>query len=210
MKSSDPPTTPPPLEPIGAALPLEHHAGKSIVTSDIDWKTLREASMATHESQLTPDDCNHPGCDEKTVPLTTEALLAAQEPAKELIGKRLEKFRIDDVIGHGGMGIILKAFDLELEREVAIKLLLKTHRQNPELHRQFTNEAKITGRLQHPGIIPIYETSTSPDGRPFFAMKLVKGKTLAELLQARNSPDEDLPRLLKIFEQVCHTLSYTH
>lgn len=148
--------------------------------------------------------------EEKTVPISCEAIRAAQESADELIGMCLGKFRIDEVIGYGGMGVILKAFDQELDREVAVKQLLKIHQENPKLRRQFTNEARITGRLQHPGIIPIYETGTSSTGRPFFAMKLVKGQTLAELLAARSTPDEDLPRFLKIFEQVCFTVSYTH
>ena len=68
---------------------------------------------------------------------------------------------------------------------------------------------RITGRLQHPGIIPIYETGYSSDERPYFAMKLVRGR-LSELLAERRSTQDDLPRLLKIFEQVCQTLSYTH
>ncbi len=150
-------------------------------------------------------------CDiEKTCPVSPAALAAAQEPASELVGRLLGKFRLEEELARGGMGIIIKSRDVELDRVVAIKLLLKEHQTKPHLHRQFINEAQITGQLQHPGIVPIYETGTSSDDRPFFAMKMVKGKTLAELLAARTSADDELPRLLKIFEMVCQTLSYTH
>ncbi len=125
-------------------------------------------------------------------------------------GQILGRFRLEKEIARGGMGIIFQARDVELEREVAVKFLLKQHRNKPHLHRQFTNEACITGRLQHPGIVPIYETGVSTEGRPFFAMKLVKGKSLAELLAARSSVSEDMSRLLNVFQSVCQTLSYVH
>jgi len=137
------------------------------------------------------------------------ALQLAEEDAS-LECRILGRFRLEKAIARGGMGIIIEAHDLELDRDVAIKLLLKQHQGKAHLHQQFTNEARITGRLQHPGIIPIYETGTSADERPYFAMKLVRGKTLTELLAARASPQDDLPRLLNIFEQVCQTISYTH
>jgi PAS domain S-box-containing protein len=125
-------------------------------------------------------------------------------------GGLLGRFRLQKAIARGGMGMIIEARDLELDREVAIKLLHKQHVDQAHIHQQFTNEARITGRLQHPGVVPIYATGTSLDQRPYFAMKLVRGKTLAELLAARTSPLVDLPRFLNIFEQVCQTLSYTH
>jgi len=127
-----------------------------------------------------------------------------------LEGQILGRFRLEKQIARGGMGIIFQARDVELDREIAVKFLLKQHQNKPHLHRQFTNEARITGRLQHPGIVPIYETGISSEGRPFFAMKLVKGKSLADLLAARSSVNEDMSRLLNVFQSVCQTLSYVH
>ncbi len=132
------------------------------------------------------------------------------EVEETLEGQTLGRFRLKKEIARGGMGIIFLAHDVELDREIAVKFLLKQHQNKLHLHRQFTNEAHITGRLQHPGIVPIYETGKSSDGRPFFAMKLVKGQSLAELLAARSSAGEDLSRLLNIFLSVCQTLSYVH
>ena len=146
---------------------------------------------------------------DKTVPFYGGHVPVA-ECAADLKGQILGRFRLEKEIARGGMGIIIEAHDLELDREVAVKLLLKEHQNKPLFHSQFTNEARITGRLQHPGIIPIYQNGTSHDERPYFAMKLVTGMTLAKLLAARSSPQDDLPHLLNIFQQVCQTLSYTH
>ena len=76
--------------------------------------------------------------------------------------------------------------------------------------RRFVEEAQIGGQLQHPGVVPIYELGTLADHRPFFAMKLVKGHTLAQLARRRKEPADDLPRFLSIFEAVCQTMAYAH
>ena len=59
-------------------------------------------------------------------------------------------------------------------------------------------------------MVPVYELGTFADLRPFFTMKLVKGRTLADLLRARPDPADDMPRFLSIFESVCQTMSYAH
>src|SRR5262249_10529912 len=94
--------------------------------------------------------------------------------------------------------------------ELAVKVLLRSHKDQPDLVRRFVEEAQIGGQLQHPGVVPIYELGALADRRPFFTMKLVQGRTLAELLWARSSPGDDLPRLLSIFESVCQTMAYAH
>ena len=108
------------------------------------------------------------------------------------------------------MGAVLKGRDTDLGRDLAVKVLLEQHRDHPELVRRFVEEAQIGGQLQHPGIVPVYELGTFPDRRPFFAMKLVKGRTLAALLEARRDPADDRPRFLGVFEQVCQTVAYAH
>ena len=138
------------------------------------------------------------------------AMVGGSESNTEMVGRLLGRFRLDSEIARGGMGVIFRGRDVELDRDVAVKLLLKSHLDKLHLHQQFTNEARITGRLQHPGVIPIYETGYAADERPYFAMKLVVGTTLSELLSRRTTDGDNLPRLLKIFEQVCQTLSYTH
>ena len=74
------------------------------------------------------------------------------------------------------MGAVLKGRDPDLGRDVALKVLREDFRDNPDMVRRFVEEAQIGGQLQHPGIVPIYELGTFADRRPFFAMKLVKGR----------------------------------
>ena len=120
------------------------------------------------------------------------------------------RYQMVGEIARGGMGAILKGRDTDLGRDLAMKVLLDEHRDNPELVRRFVEEAQIGGQLQHPGIVPVYELGTFADRRPFFTMKLVKGRTLAALLASRQAPADDRPRLLAIFEQVCQTVAYAH
>ena len=81
---------------------------------------------------------------------------------------------------------------------------------SPTLIRRFVMEARIAGQLQHPGTVPVHELGALADGRPYFAMKLVKGRTLEALLKERTDPSENRPRFLGIFEQVCQTVAYAH
>jgi eukaryotic-like serine/threonine-protein kinase len=120
------------------------------------------------------------------------------------------RYRIDGEIARGGMGSILKGRDPDLGRDVAIKVLREDLRENDELVRRFVEEAQIGGQLQHPGVVPIYELGAFADRRPFFSMKLVKGQTLADLLKARPSPSDDLPRFLSIFAAMAQTMAYSH
>ena len=120
------------------------------------------------------------------------------------------RYRIDGEIARGGMGSVLKGRDPDLGRDVAVKVLREDFRDNPEMVRRFVEEAQIGGQLQHPGVVPIYGLGTFADRRPFFSMKLVKGHTLAGLLESRKQPGDDLPRFIGIFEQVAQTVAYAH
>jgi tetratricopeptide (TPR) repeat protein len=119
-------------------------------------------------------------------------------------------YEIAGVLGRGGMGVVLQGRDPELRRDLAVKVLLAGHRDDPAVEQRFIEEAQIGGQLQHPGVVPVYALGRSPDGRPYFTMKLVKGRTLAELLRERAAPAQELPRFLGIFRQVCQTLAYAH
>ena len=124
--------------------------------------------------------------------------------------ERGDRYLLFGEIARGGMGAVLKGRDPDLGRDLAVKVLLEGHRDKPELVRRFVEEAQIGGQLQHPGIVPVYELGTFADSRPYFTMKLVKGRTLAQLLKERGGPEDDLPRFLGIFEQVCQTVAYAH
>jgi tetratricopeptide (TPR) repeat protein/predicted Ser/Thr protein kinase len=119
------------------------------------------------------------------------------------------KYRLLGELGRGGVGLVLQARDVDLGREVAIKVLRDEYQRRPEIVRRFVEEAQIGGQLQHPGVVPVYDLGLQ-EGRPFFAMKLIRGKSLAELLEARDDVKADRRRFLGIFEQIAQTLAYAH
>ena len=114
-------------------------------------------------------------------------------------------YHITSEIAKGGMGRVYAALDLTLDREVAIKTLLPGANAD-----RFVTESKITAKLPHPNIPPVYELGTLADGTPFLAMKLVRGTTLSEQLKARPSPQHDLPRFVHIFEQIAQAVGLAH
>lgn len=120
------------------------------------------------------------------------------------------RYQLHGEIARGGMGSILKGRDTDLGRDLAIKVLLDSHKDKPEVIQRFVEEAQISGQLQHPGIVPVYDLGQFSDERPFFTMKLVKGQTLAAILEARKQLGDDRAKLLGIFEQVCQTMAYAH
>lgn len=120
------------------------------------------------------------------------------------------RYRVGQLIGIGGMGRVFEAHDLDFGRDVALKVLLKQHRDCSDAQRRFFQEAQTTARLQHPGIVSIYDMGVSPDGHPFFSMKLVEGSTLAHLLDTNNRTQLERSRLLNAFLRVCQTMAYAH
>ncbi|MHC4142748.1 MAG: serine/threonine-protein kinase, partial [Planctomycetota bacterium] len=115
-----------------------------------------------------------------------------------------------DEIARGGMGVIIRSHDNDLGRDVAMKVLQSRHADNEAMVRRFVEEAQIAGQLQHPGVLTVYELGLQPDRRPYFTMRLIKGRTLAELLDERSLPDQDRRRFRSIFERTCQTMAYAH
>jgi serine/threonine-protein kinase len=120
------------------------------------------------------------------------------------------RYRLVAGIGKGGMGTVLRAHDATLGRDVAYKVLREEHRGRPERVCRFVDEARIVGRLQHPGIVPVYDMGRAADARPFFTMKVVEGRELHDLLAERASPADGLARFLGVFEQICQAVGYAH
>jgi serine/threonine-protein kinase len=120
------------------------------------------------------------------------------------------RYEVHGEIGRGGMGVVLRARDPDLNRDLALKVLRADRLDRPDAAQRFLEEAQIGAQLQHPNIVPIYEVSRIEDGRPYFTMELVRGRTLTDLLKDRPSPADDLSRFLTIFEQVCQAVAYAH
>lgn len=118
------------------------------------------------------------------------------------------RYALEVEIARGGMGVVYQATDTALGRPVAIKVL--PNGQSLGMARRFADEAHIAGQLQHPNIPPIHDLGLLPDGRPFLAMKLIKGHTLADLLSDRSDPSHDRGRFVAAFEQVCQAVACAH
>ncbi len=114
-------------------------------------------------------------------------------------------YELLEVVGRGGMGVVYRARDLALDREVAVKLLLDRYAPGSPVAARFLDEARITAQLQHPGIPAVYQVGTLPGGRPFLAMKLIKGQTLDALLKAKAPMDA-----LAVFGAVSQAVGYAH
>jgi tetratricopeptide (TPR) repeat protein len=114
-------------------------------------------------------------------------------------------YALGELLGRGGMGDVFRARDLEMDRDVAVKILKDRYAPDSSTARRFVEEAKITGQLQHPGIPAVYRVSQLSDGRPFLAMKLIKGQTLDELLKQNATINS-----LAIIESIAQALGYAH
>jgi serine/threonine protein kinase len=128
--------------------------------------------------------------------LATQAAVQRAEPAASALPARVGRYEVLEELAHGGMGAVFKVRDPDLGRTLALKVLLDCHQDRPDLQRRFLEEAQLGGQLQHPGLVPVHELGRLPDQRPFFTMKLVKGRTLAELLNERATPAAELARFV--------------
>jgi hypothetical protein len=91
-----------------------------------------------------------------------------------------QRFRLLRPHGKGGLGAVFVALDQELGREVALKQILEKHADEPDSRQRFLLEAKITGGLEYPGIVPVYGLGSYGNGRPFYAMRFIRGDSLKD------------------------------
>jgi serine/threonine protein kinase len=131
-----------------------------------------------------------------------------------------QRFRILRPHARGGLGAVFVALDGELHREVALKQILEQHADDPDSRQRFVAEAEITGGLEHPGVVPVYGSGTDSFGRPYYAMRFIKGDSLKDEI-ARFREDKalegepgqrslELRKLLRRFTDVCNAIDYAH
>jgi tetratricopeptide (TPR) repeat protein/tRNA A-37 threonylcarbamoyl transferase component Bud32 len=147
------------------------------------------------------------------LPATRPALAAtvAYEP-----GSRA-RYTLTRLHAQGGIGRVWLAHDEDLGRDVALKELRPDRGDSPTAAARFLEEAQITGQLEHPGIVPVYELVQPPDGRPCYAMRFVGGRTLADAIRDYHCKREAgeagplaLRELLTAFIGVCNAVAYAH
>jgi serine/threonine-protein kinase len=131
-----------------------------------------------------------------------------------------ERFQILRFHAEGGLGEVFLAYDHELNREVALKQIKGRQAHNEESRARFLREAEITGRLEHPGIVPVYGLDSPTDGQPRYAMRFIHGVTLKDAIAEfhcgtamQNDPEGRalaLRNLVGKFVSVCYTIAYAH
>ncbi|MBI4618117.1 MAG: SUMF1/EgtB/PvdO family nonheme iron enzyme [Planctomycetes bacterium] len=117
-------------------------------------------------------------------------------------------------LARGGMGAVFKVLDPELERDVALKVVLPGAEPSAYELRKFLAEARITGQLEHPNIVPVHELGRTPEGRPYFTMKLVRGRSMAQAIRELRGKNDDAIRaragFLAAFLKVCDAMAFAH
>jgi len=129
-----------------------------------------------------------------------------------------ERYTLSRLHSKGGLGQVWLARDLTLDREVAFKEIRPERAERPGVWARFVREAKVTGLLEHPGIVPIYELSRRPDtGRPFYTMRFVRGRTMGEAIAAYHESHRrgeaaplDLQALLNALIAVANAVAFAH
>jgi len=142
-----------------------------------------------------------------------EAIREATRPGR--------RYRLGAQIGQGGMGVVRRVNDAQLDRELAMKVIRGSESAaagetsstvTPRQLKRFLNEARITGRLDHPGIVPVHDVGVDGDGRAYFTMKLVEGLTLEKVFELHRAgdPNWSLPRVLNVLQRVSEALAFAH
>jgi serine/threonine-protein kinase len=131
-----------------------------------------------------------------------------------------QRFRLLRPHARGGLGEVFVALDAELHREVAVKQIIDRHADDPVSRQRFVAEAEITGGLEHPGVVPVYGLGTYGGGRPYYAMRFIKGDCLKEAIDHFHRDDRlkhdpggralESRRLLHRFLDVCNAVDYAH
>lgn len=125
------------------------------------------------------------------------------------------RLKLRGELGAGGMGRVLEAWDPDLGRAVAVKLLALRD-EDGELAARFVNEARLTSRLEHPNVVPVYDVGVTEDGRAWFVMKKIEGRTLGEVLARLRAGEPDTARrwgfrrLVTAFLQACQAVAFAH
>ena len=174
----------------------------------LDEVKRRIASLLERKRSGTPDSRRLSG--EATARHNPEPL-----PDSELLVRsQLDSFQFH---AQGGLGVVYTAQDDQLHREVAVKFIRRQHADDVEGCQQFLVEAEVTGRLEHPGVVPVYGLGRDRSGRPFYVMRFIQGETLDDALKRYHDRSHtgyhrrwELHQLLARFVAVCKTIAYAH
>lgn len=169
-----------------------------MVSEEIQQRVTKKVCLACHrEFTGIVGACPHDGT----------VLIPLQQD--QFVGTKLaDRYFIESVIGHGGMGVVYKARHELMDRTVAIKMLLSQLISDSLSVKRFQQEAKAASRLKHPNVITLYDFGVSPSGQPYLVMDYLQGVSLADVIKKDGHVGVD--RSIKIFKQACSALQHAH
>ncbi|WP_406695285.1 protein kinase [Singulisphaera sp. Ch08] len=187
------------------------------VSKDREPSNVRPASPLVGEAHL-PDRPDSQANLEPDATVAYEGLRRDGTTSQPTAGT--PRFQVLSPRARGGLGEVFLAFDNELKRSVALKELQAQRAHDPDSQARFLMEGEVTGRLEHPGIVPVYSLGRHADGRPFYAMRLIEGETLGVAIArlhrpgapARKVEERELAfrRLLRSVIDTCNAVAYAH
>jgi serine/threonine protein kinase len=107
------------------------------------------------------------------------------------VPEQIGRYRVRSILGIGGFGVVLSAFDDALDAHIAIKVLSAEHAHDPETRERFVREAQLLRRVKNPHVIAVYDIGALEDGRPFFVMELASGGVLADRVEPGGIADAE-------------------
>ena len=159
------------------------------------WPALLLADVAGHSSSI----LDEPTSSHRAF----GSIVLGNDQTPEAIPTRMGDYELVEQIGRGGMGLVFKAKQLSLGRLVAVKMIQRERLASEHERQRFLAEAQATARLDHPGIVPVYEVGEF-DGHPFFSMQLITGQTLSERLADGPLPQREAARLMAYVARAIH------
>jgi WD40 repeat protein/serine/threonine protein kinase len=196
------------LQSLYSAFQLGHAAASSRALHE----TLREQFGDVEEVTVQLEEAVSPAVPVSSVPSIGVAAAGSSN--------RTARYALEEEVARGGMGVIFRVRDRDLSRTLAMKVMTLTPGATPSATdattrlglARFLEEAQVTAQLDHPGIVPVHEVGLDDQGRPFFTMKLVKGRDLDEIFELARAEKEDwnLPRALGAVVKACQALAYAH
>ena len=199
---------------LAARYDLSHDAAAALIA------VVCRAHQASPPAVLSTAFGTNPG-----VALDANPTLVADEDGEPMLssGRGQVTSRYDDLgpLGAGAVGEVRRVRDRDLNRIVAMKILRKRHLPKPSAVARFVEEAQATGQLQHPGIVPVHDLGRLPDGRLYFTMNEIRGRTLADVIREVHSASSPagwatgatgwtFRRLLDALRDVCEAVGYAH
>ncbi len=222
------------LVSLGALNPAIEPALQALVTAHIQTHD-NSAELSLASVQVLDDDLSEQlkQIDDADIQGSMSGIydaLAGRQPANSELSLTLAmgkssgdcgRFRILRPHRRGGLGEVFVAKDEELDREVALKQILRRRVDDEEQRFRFMREAEITGKLEHPGVVPVYGLGEDEVGRPYYVMRFIRGRTMREALESFHAEDnsknvdsternKEFRRLLGWFIDVCQAINYAH